>query len=238
MGNKRKRKLQESESDDDDDNDYKGDDPSKSKRKRRKNKKNKRGEENLREFAKFSTGSDDSNEGLEAMSDDFEDYPGQDDMDRLLDKSDHEFSCESDVPENEVKVVKHARTAPQKRKRGRPPKQQDEPMEEEEEEDDDFACKKCGQKDNPEWILLCDKCDDGWHASCLRPPLMVIPEGTWYCPECSHKSLIERLEENLKEFQVVYKKKEAEIKRKERLAYVTMSLSNVVSERPRRKAPS
>ena len=114
-----------------------------------------------REFAKFSTGSDDSNEGLEAMSDDFEDYPGQDDMDRLLDKSDHEFSCESDVPENEVKVVKHARTAPQKRKRGRPPKQQDEPMEEEEEEDDDFACKKCGQKDNPEWILLCDKCDDG-----------------------------------------------------------------------------
>ena len=67
---------------------------------------------------------------------------------------------------------------------------------------------------------------------------MVIPEGTWYCPECSHKSLIERLEENLKEFQVVYKKKEAEIKRKERLAYVTMSLSNVVSERPRRKTPS
>ena len=67
---------------------------------------------------------------------------------------------------------------------------------------------------------------------------MVIPEGTWYCPQCSHTSLIERLEENLKEFQVVYKKKEAEIKRKERLAYVTMSLSNVVSERPRRKAPS
>ena len=33
-----------------------------------------------------------------------------------------------------------------------------------------------GCADHPEWILLCDACDDGWHASCLRPPLMVIPE--------------------------------------------------------------
>ena len=65
---------------------------------------------------------------------------------------------------------------------------------------------------------------------------MVIPEGTWYCPDCSHSSLIEKLDENLKEFQVLYKKKEAEIKRKERLAYVSMSLSNVVTVRPRRKA--
>jgi len=51
--------------------------------------------------------------------------------------------------------------------------------EEEEEEDEDFACKKCSTSDHPEWILLCDKCDDGWHASCLRPALMVIPEGNW-----------------------------------------------------------
>ena len=109
---------------------------------------------------------------------------------------------------------------------------------EEEEEDDEWACKKCSTADHPEWILLCDKCDDGWHASCLRPPLMVIPEGTWYCPECSHKMLIEKLEENLKDFQVLFKKKEAEIKRKERLAYVSMSLANVVSDRPRRKAPN
>ena len=49
---------------------------------------------------------------------------------------------------------------------------------------------------------------------------------------------IEKLEENLKEFQILYKKKEAEIKRKERLAYVSMSLANVVSDRPRRKAPN
>ena len=75
-------------------------------------------------------------------------------------------------------------------------------MDYEEESDEEeavpFACKKCGKwrqakqndaftynndnsghADHPEWILLCDDCEDGWHASCLRPSLMVIPEGDW-----------------------------------------------------------
>merc|ERR1712233_171491 len=47
---------------------------------------------------------------------------------------------------------------------------------ESEDEDETFACKKCGSGDHPEWILLCDGCDDGYHMSCLRPALMVIPE--------------------------------------------------------------
>ena len=41
----------------------------------------------------------------------------------ILFKSDHEFSCESDVPDGEIQEVKHARTAT-KRKRGRKPKGQ------------------------------------------------------------------------------------------------------------------
>ena len=51
-------------------------------------------------------------------------------------KSDHEFSCESDVPDNEVQVVKHARTATKggKRKRGRPKKIEMQEEEESEEE--------------------------------------------------------------------------------------------------------
>ena len=44
-----------------------------------------------------------------------------------------------------------------------------------------------GHGDHPEWILMCDDCDAGWHASCLRPTLMVIPEGDWFCPDCSHR---------------------------------------------------
>ena len=57
---------------------------------------------------------------------------------------------------------------------------------------------------------------------------MVIPEGDWYCPECQHKRLIEGLETKLKAFETLYKSKEAEIKRRERLAFVSMSLSNII----------
>ncbi len=35
-------------------------------------------------------------------------------------------------------------------------------------------------------ILLCDMCDSGYHTACLRPPLMVIPDGEWFCPPCQH----------------------------------------------------
>ena len=37
-------------------------------------------------------------------------------------------------------------------------------------------------------LLLCDKCDAAFHTACLRPPLMIIPDGDWYCPPCEHVS--------------------------------------------------
>ena len=46
-------------------------------------------------------------------------------------------------------------------------------------DNDDKEHLNSGHADHPEWILLCDDCEDGWHASCLRPSLMVIPEGDW-----------------------------------------------------------
>lgn len=48
--------------------------------------------------------------------------------------------------------------------------------------DDDEPCKKCGLPNHPELILLCDSCDSGYHTACLRPPLMIIPDGEWFCP--------------------------------------------------------
>lgn len=62
--------------------------------------------------------------------------------------------------------------------------------EEEEEDDDETQCTKCGHDDHPETILLCDNCDAGWHLSCLRPPLLSVPEGDWVCPTCEHVSLL------------------------------------------------
>nr|CAH7761634.1 unnamed protein product [Callosobruchus chinensis] len=132
-------------------------------------------------------------------------------------KSDHEFSPESDLESGEeYQAPKRARTA----------KRKDDSAEEEDEED--FPCQKCGKSDHPEWILLCDKCENGWHCSCLRPPLLSIPEGDWFCPPCEHIKLIENLQEKLKDFDRNIVKKNLEDRRKERLAYVGISLNNVL----------
>ena len=94
----------------------------------------------------------------------------------LLFKSDHEFSPESDLEkDDESKPLRRARTAQKA-------------TSDVEEADDEYACQKCGKADHPEWILLCDTCDKGWHCSCLRPALMLIPEGDWFCPPCQHVS--------------------------------------------------
>ncbi|XP_060091001.1 remodeling and spacing factor 1 [Heteronotia binoei] len=104
--------------------------------------------------------------------------------------------------------------------------------EEEEEEpapaEDDEPCKKCGLPNHPELILLCDSCDSGYHTACLRPPLMIIPDGEWFCPPCQHKLLCEKLEEQLQDLDVVLKKKERAERRKERLVYVGISIENII----------
>ncbi|NWX48715.1 RSF1 factor, partial [Steatornis caripensis] len=113
-------------------------------------------------------------------------------------------------------------------------KNSDEEEEEEEEEeeaapaDDDEPCKKCGLPNHPELILLCDSCDSGYHTACLRPPLMIIPDGEWFCPPCQHKLLCEKLEEQLQDLDVVLKKKERAERRKERLVYVGISIENII----------
>lgn len=118
----------------------------------------------------------------------------------LLFKSDHEFSPESDLEKDqEAEPLRRARTAQKgkffakeefNRTLIRPfyciclPLAQSDV----EEAEDEYACQKCGKADHPEWILLCDSCDKGWHCSCLRPALMLIPEGDWFCPPCQHVS--------------------------------------------------
>ncbi|XP_053161419.1 remodeling and spacing factor 1 isoform X2 [Hemicordylus capensis] len=113
--------------------------------------------------------------------------------------------------------------------------EEDEEEEEEDEEeeepapaDDDEPCKKCGLPNHPELILLCDSCDSGYHTACLRPPLMIIPDGEWFCPPCQHKLLCEKLEEQLQDLDVILKKKERAERRKERLVYVGISIENII----------
>ena len=59
------------------------------------------------------------------------------------------------------------------------------------ETDPDTACVVCGSTSVTKGgkpMLLCDKCDRGFHMKCLRPPLTNVPSGDWYCPDCKNRS--------------------------------------------------
>ena len=49
---------------------------------------------------------------------------------------------------------------------------------------DDVFCELCGGGAHEDQIILCDKCDKGFHTFCLAPPLDHIPAGDWCCPHC------------------------------------------------------
>lgn len=178
----------------------------KSKKKRRKRKKKKM----LAKFNEANPWQSSSGSSSDEENDNEEEEEEEDMMESegsLLFKSDHEFSPESDLEKDqESEPLRRARTA-QKGNNSCArenyekytkknylffsrnsmyfflPAQSDV-----EEADDEYACQKCGKADHPEWILLCDSCDKGWHCSCLRPALMLIPEGDWFCPPCQHVS--------------------------------------------------
>ncbi|KAI5454507.1 hypothetical protein NCC49_003405 [Naganishia albida] len=48
--------------------------------------------------------------------------------------------------------------------------------------DDCIVCGKDQKNNNP---LECEKCDKPYHLGCLSPPLTEVPEGEWFCPECT-----------------------------------------------------
>lgn len=51
-------------------------------------------------------------------------------------------------------------------------------------EEHDQICEQCKSGLHGELMLLCDRCDKGWHTYCLSPPLKQIPPGNWYCFNC------------------------------------------------------
>ena len=50
--------------------------------------------------------------------------------------------------------------------------------------DANLPCQVCGFPDDEARMLLCDRCDQGWHMQCLDPPLTKVPTGRWTCPNC------------------------------------------------------
>ncbi|XP_010934477.1 histone-lysine N-methyltransferase ATXR6 [Elaeis guineensis] len=74
------------------------------------------------------------------------------------------------------------------RRRTRAPARRSPPPDAEEDRVESLQCEKCGSGDRADELLLCDKCDRGFHLFCLRPILACVPQGLWFCPSCSsHK---------------------------------------------------
>uniref|UniRef100_A0A803KX49 Histone-lysine N-methyltransferase n=1 Tax=Chenopodium quinoa TaxID=63459 RepID=A0A803KX49_CHEQI len=55
----------------------------------------------------------------------------------------------------------------------------------EKEDYSDIKCEECGSGDGEMELLLCDKCDKGFHMNCVRPIVTRVPIGSWLCPSCS-----------------------------------------------------
>ncbi|CAK9141883.1 unnamed protein product [Ilex paraguariensis] len=53
-----------------------------------------------------------------------------------------------------------------------------------EEKDLDQICEQCRSGLHGDVMLLCDRCNKGWHIYCLSPPVKQVPPGNWYCLEC------------------------------------------------------
>ena len=56
----------------------------------------------------------------------------------------------------------------------------------------DIACRICKKREcsevGPNTMWKCDKCDTGWHQSCLKMKTMPVDE-LWYCPDCRQPGL-------------------------------------------------
>lgn len=139
-----------------------------------------------------------------------------DDLDETIQSDiinyDDEFACEEEDNNGEPVIVKRARTV---RPSGSANELGDESLKTTVEEDK--PCGRCGGSHDPDWILLCDKCDDGYHTMCCIPPLMVIPDGDWFCPPCEHKMLLDKLRNLHVAISEILEEKERERLKRQRL---------------------
>ncbi|GHJ85544.1 hypothetical protein NliqN6_1946 [Naganishia liquefaciens] len=49
-------------------------------------------------------------------------------------------------------------------------------------------CIVCGKEEKGNNPLECEKCDKPYHLGCLKPSLSAVPEGEWFCPQCTKEA--------------------------------------------------
>jgi DNA invertase Pin-like site-specific DNA recombinase len=50
------------------------------------------------------------------------------------------------------------------------------------ESESEITCLVCDDGNDGDCLLLCDKCNKGYHTFCLN--MTKVPNGSWYCPKC------------------------------------------------------
>lgn len=61
------------------------------------------------------------------------------------------------------------------------------------------ACGICGDGGS---LLICDGCEGEYHMTCLRPPLVEVPEGAWFCDSCVDSNFLEARDKVIQRFYV------------------------------------
>ncbi|CAL4994852.1 unnamed protein product [Urochloa decumbens] len=65
-------------------------------------------------------------------------------------------------------------------------------------DDDVVICGTCGSGHNSEKMLICDGCSGGCHTYCLHTIVAKVPNGPWFCPDCTPPvEPLETLPENI-----------------------------------------
>ncbi|KAI9908504.1 hypothetical protein PsorP6_003476 [Peronosclerospora sorghi] len=65
----------------------------------------------------------------------------------------------------------------------------------------DLPCERCNRVDDHySLLILCDgkNCKREYHMNCLIPPLVAVPPGEWFCPECQKERQKEREKHDVK----------------------------------------
>ncbi|GIY73377.1 remodeling and spacing factor 1 [Caerostris extrusa] len=139
-----------------------------------KSKKRRRGKVAKKGYKPWDLSSE-SSSSLEELTEEEEEEHEEEPL--VFEVNEDEFACEEVDEDAEPIIVRRARTAKKQFKIGKiSPTTPEDVNTEENVIVDDKPCSKCGKYDKPEWILLCDKCDNGYHTTCLIPPLVLIPE--------------------------------------------------------------
>ena len=88
---------------------------------------------------------------------------------------------------------------------------------------ENMICVICNQgtDEDEEKLILCDKCNRGFHTFCLSPPIEEIPREAWYCDECKEElAKVDISEEEKRKAETLRVKKTQAIKETRRRAFI------------------